>query len=272
MNHNDMTRFVWEQRRPAALFLALWTAFAAMEVAKDSYMGGSVSWGSSYGRYIAQAAFIYCPWFLISLGIGWLVRCRPQYLESIKGYGTHALLAVAIGLLHLLVIVTSFWIFYPRYVLHSSVTAVFVEQALSWFHFEVLVYFAVLFTWRAIFQHQIATAKGRTSYRQKIVGKIDGEVHIASPDLVDWIEAADNYAVAHAGERSIKVRETLNSLASRLDQYQFVRVHRSAIVNLARVRHFEGPKLVMTNGNHVVCSRSGKKALRQLLSELSGRS
>ncbi|HJU65121.1 MAG TPA: LytTR family DNA-binding domain-containing protein, partial [Gemmatimonadaceae bacterium] len=50
-----------------------------------------------------------------------------------------------------------------------------------------------------------------------------------------WIEADDYYAAVHARGRRYLIRESLSSLEERLDRTQFVRVHRSAIVNLAQV-------------------------------------
>ncbi len=72
--------------------------------------------------------------------------------------------------------------------------------------------------------------------------------------------------VAYSDERTITIRETMKSLESRLDEKRFVRVHRSALINVDRLCCFEGANLVMTNGDRVACSRSGKKILKQLLS------
>ena len=52
---------------------------------------------------------------------------------------------------------------------------------------------------------------------------------------VDWIEAANNYAVLHCGSVDHVFGETLTSLESKLDPGKFVRVHRSTIVNAARI-------------------------------------
>ena len=56
---------------------------------------------------------------------------------------------------------------------------------------------------------------------------------------IDWIEARGDYARIHRGGRSDLVRESLSSLEGRLGPARFVRIHRSAIVNLARVREFK---------------------------------
>jgi two-component system LytT family response regulator len=56
---------------------------------------------------------------------------------------------------------------------------------------------------------------------------------------VDWIEGADYYAKLHVGPRAHLIRESLASLEQRLDAARFLRVHRSAILNLTRVRAVE---------------------------------
>jgi two-component system LytT family response regulator len=53
---------------------------------------------------------------------------------------------------------------------------------------------------------------------------------------VDWIEAADYYTCLHVGRRSHLLRRSLATLARELDPTTFVRIHRSTIVNVARVR------------------------------------
>ena len=65
---------------------------------------------------------------------------------------------------------------------------------------------------------------------------------------VDWIEAAGNYANLHVGKRSMLIRQTMKSLEERLDPEQFMRIHRSSIVNIARIKDVQA----MFNGDHEV--------------------
>jgi two-component system, LytTR family, response regulator len=64
---------------------------------------------------------------------------------------------------------------------------------------------------------------------------------------IDWIEAADYYAELHIGGRTLLHRETMQHLEARLDPDQFVRVHRSAIVNQRRIKELrrEGRELLV---------------------------
>jgi two-component system LytT family response regulator len=76
---------------------------------------------------------------------------------------------------------------------------------------------------------------------------------------VDWIEAQDYYAAIHALGRRYLVRESLNDLEIRLDPAQFIRVHRSAIVRVDRIRELtttEGVmQAVLRDGSRVSVSR-----------------
>jgi two-component system LytT family response regulator len=80
-------------------------------------------------------------------------------------------------------------------------------------------------------------------------------------DQIDWIEADDYYAKLHVAGRTYLLRETMQSLASRLDPKRFVRTHRSAIVNLDRIAtlqpYFRGAHvLTLKDGTQVTLSRS----------------
>jgi len=58
-------------------------------------------------------------------------------------------------------------------------------------------------------------------------------------DEIDWIETADEYAQVHAQGKKHLLRTTMNALEQRLDPEKFVRLHRSTIVNLARVKELQ---------------------------------
>lgn len=77
---------------------------------------------------------------------------------------------------------------------------------------------------------------------------------------IDWIEAQDYCVLVHAGRASHLLRESIRTLAERLAPHQFVRVHRSALVNLARVRELRRPPqgewiLVLHGGVELPVSR-----------------
>jgi two-component system LytT family response regulator len=75
-----------------------------------------------------------------------------------------------------------------------------------------------------------------------------GRTYFVAVDSIDWIEGADYYVKLHVSGRVHLLREPLRSLAQRLDPARFARVHRSAIVNLSRIREIR----MSGNGDHTL--------------------
>lgn len=87
---------------------------------------------------------------------------------------------------------------------------------------------------------------------------------------VDWIEAARNYVRLHVGSQQHVVRLSLQALVRRLDPAQFVRIHRSAVVNLDRVREVQSwvggeYVAVLADGQQLRVSRGFRDALLALM-------
>lgn len=104
----------------------------------------------------------------------------------------------------------------------------------------------------------------------RIAIKSDGRIVLLKVEEIDWIEAADNYAVLHVGKDNHVVRETMNSLEARLDPGQFLRINRSTIVSIDCIRDleplFHGEYSVrLKDGTKLTCSRSYRDRLRQFL-------
>jgi len=91
---------------------------------------------------------------------------------------------------------------------------------------------------QARMQKLIAEATGR-AYATRLMVKHHGRVVFLQIRDVDWIKALANYVELHVGAQTYMIRETLNSLESRLDPDLFARVHRSVIVNLDRIKELQ---------------------------------
>lgn len=106
---------------------------------------------------------------------------------------------------------------------------------------------------------------GAAPYLSRLVVKSGGRIIFLDVDEVDWIEAADYYVRLHAGGKSHLLRERMATLETKLDPARFARIHRSAIVNLDRVRElqpwFRGQHMViLKDGTRLTLSR-GRRAL-----------
>jgi two-component system LytT family response regulator len=92
---------------------------------------------------------------------------------------------------------------------------------------------------------------------------------VIDPAEIDWIQAEDYYAAVYALGRRHLIRESLASLEQRLDPRQFVRVHRSALVRLDRVRELRsepvGSTLVLRDGTRIPVSRRRRERVAALI-------
>ena len=100
--------------------------------------------------------------------------------------------------------------------------------------------------------------------------RTEGRVHVLDLADVDWIGAADNYVTLHAGPREYLIRDTMGRLERELDPDRFVRVHRSSIVQIDRVREllpdFHGDfTLVLKTGTKLTLSRGYRAKLEAVL-------
>jgi two-component system LytT family response regulator len=87
---------------------------------------------------------------------------------------------------------------------------------------------------------------------------------------IDWLDAEGNYVRLQTGETSHLVRETMKGVEARLDPAQFVRIHRSAIVAIDKIRSIEAREhgeyiVTMATGLRLVSSRGYTERVRQLL-------
>ena len=102
-----------------------------------------------------------------------------------------------------------------------------------------------------------------------LVKKLGREFLVRVEDI-DWIESSANYVNLHVGERVYPLRETMAGIEQKLAPRGFVRVHRSAIVNLDRVREIEpfdtgDARAHLSTGRTVPVSRRYRQELRERL-------
>jgi two-component system, LytTR family, response regulator len=107
-------------------------------------------------------------------------------------------------------------------------------------------------------------------YLTRFVVRCGGRLRLIDISQVDWIEAADNYVVLHAGTTAYTVRETMSRLADELDPERFVRVHRSTIVQIDRIVEllptFHGDfVIVLHDGTRLNMSRSYREQVEAIL-------
>jgi two-component system LytT family response regulator len=112
----------------------------------------------------------------------------------------------------------------------------------------------------------------RLSIKSGKSGK-SGRIIFLDVGEIDWIEAADNYVQVHAGREAHLLHATMSSLESKLDPDKFLRIHRSAIVNLGRIKElhplFHGEyQIILKNGARLTSGRGYRENLQKLLDNL----
>ena len=101
---------------------------------------------------------------------------------------------------------------------------------------------------------------------QRFLTKSGNTASVVTVSDIEWIEAADYYVCLHAGGKRHLLRESIRALETRLDPKKFIRVHRSAIVNLDHVReiHRDGQSegwVLLSTGVRVRLNRNGWRKL-----------
>jgi two-component system LytT family response regulator len=101
------------------------------------------------------------------------------------------------------------------------------------------------------------SAANRKTYLTRLTVRTDDKVVVIKIGDIDSIESAGNYVAVNVAKESHILRETLNALETQLDPENFLRVSRSAIVNLDRVRELQP----MFRGEHIIVLQNGKRIL-----------
>ncbi|MCI0417982.1 MAG: LytTR family DNA-binding domain-containing protein [Acidobacteria bacterium] len=112
--------------------------------------------------------------------------------------------------------------------------------------------------------------KPKPKHPERLVIKTGGRVSFLKTAEIDWIESEGNYVRLHVGKETHLLRETLNQMEERLDPDQFLRIHRSTIVNLDRIKElqpwFHGEyRVLLQDGTQLLLSRKYREKLRDLL-------
>jgi two-component system LytT family response regulator len=130
-------------------------------------------------------------------------------------------------------------------------------------------------TERADFQTRmtdfLANVAAPSRKEDRIVVKVDGRMILLNASEIDWIEAVGDYVKVHAGLEGHLMRATMAEMERRLGPEGFVRIHRSRLVNLDRVRElrplFQGESMVvMKNGDKLPGNRTCVKTIQERLS------
>lgn len=92
-------------------------------------------------------------------------------------------------------------------------------------------------------------------YPERLIVKSSGRVFFVRTEEIDWVEASGNYVKIHTKSEAHLLRESMKNMESKLDPKIFVRIHRSAIVNIDRIKELEP----WFHGEYIVIMRDGTR-------------
>lgn len=110
---------------------------------------------------------------------------------------------------------------------------------------------------------------------ERILFKTRDGLKFIEVEGIDWIEGTDYYVNLHCGSKSHLYRESLKSLLTKLPSMRFVRVHKSAIVNLKSIERISTESrsdmyVILKSGQSIKVSRRRRKMLMELFEEKFG--
>lgn len=102
--------------------------------------------------------------------------------------------------------------------------------------------------------------------------KSGGRIYFLKTEEIDWVEGAGDYLTLHSGSQTHLIRETMGNFHAKLDPQKFLRIHRSTIVNIERIKDirplYKGDYMItLTSGISLKASRGYRHELRPLLDE-----
>jgi two-component system LytT family response regulator len=111
----------------------------------------------------------------------------------------------------------------------------------------------------------------RPVYLSRIAVRGAGATSFVDAEAVDWLQAAENYVELHVGPDCYLVEGTMMAIEKRLDPARFVRIHRSVVVNAARIRavHFASHSeylVTLISGVQLRSGRTYRDAVQRLIS------
>ena len=92
-------------------------------------------------------------------------------------------------------------------------------------------------------------------YPERLIVKSSGRVFFVRTEEIDWVEASGNYVKIHTKNEAHLLRESMKNMEAKLDPKTFVRIHRSAIVNIDRIKELEP----WFHGEYIVIMRDGTR-------------
>ena len=253
--------------------LGFWTLLgvvtsAQLYFAHRRFGAEPLTWGQAFGTGLA---FWYL-WGLAAPAVAWLGRrFQVDRANFSRHFFIHLGASLDWALVQLIGVVVVEEALHVATARPYAFTATLVDDFTLFYHWNVLIYWAIVSVVHALDYHGVVEAHAQSAApevglaERLLVADNGRSVFVRTAD-VEWVEAARNYVRLHQGARAYLLRMTLAALETQLDRRRFRRVGRSALVNLDRVREiqpwFHGDAIaVLESGARVTVSRRYRQNL-----------
>ncbi|NCF14274.1 MAG: hypothetical protein GWP62_03125 [Gammaproteobacteria bacterium] len=223
----------------------------------------------SFFPVLGWQLLVWLPWIGYYYIVRYLVRRLGTYQDAtLPGLLLHVLAALLIATTHLV----WFWQisshFSPFLGAPYTRFGAYAFFFVFWFLIDLLLYWAVLA--RPETDHDAEEEPASTAMTERFAVRTGRSQHLVRTADIRWIEAQGYYAALHTDGGSFLLRRSLTRLEDELDPDDFIRIHRSTIVNIKEVRGLKmndsgSCSVVLTDGTHRSASRSGQRKLRSVL-------
>lgn len=272
------------------VIVGLWataTVLSALQIyLREAARGLSAPWG----EVLVANALAWLPWLAIAPVGLWLERRFPvPGLRTGRHLAIHIAVAIMVSLTFLLYLA----FFHATYLegrgtplSSAALYSEYAEKLGQHFLVAMMLYSAIVLggfgyrTWSGFRDERSRTAglaaraealkaASTAVNHEPLIARSVGEMERVDPCDVDWIESWGNYARLHVGDRKVLIRRTLTSLADELAVAGFLRVHRSAIVNVGRVAKIRSgahgdATVELNSGQCIKVSRTYRQTLEDL--------
>ncbi len=238
-------------RRPDWRLVALWAAALGLSLVARTWTLMSdaerARFAMSWAEALTLEATSHAVIFALLPAIYWAHRRWPL-MAGWRNLVVHALGSVVFCVAHVVAMVALRLALYPLIVGRAYQYRGIVDQLLYEYGKDVVTY-AILSAGTIAFAQFLVRREEEKPpeppppppvepLERFAVRKKGKEILLDAGDIA-WIEAAGNYAILHVGGQTYEVRSSLTKLEGELDPRRFVRVHKSYMVNISRVREVE---------------------------------
>ncbi len=258
------------------VIFAFWNAFAVFDFLQTLYITLGNGTPFYWPKALACLLLIFNLWGIFSIFVIRLGRkFRIDGPDKLKHIILHLACSATIALVHLALVPLIWKLFSFGHATDNPFWDAYLQLASKWFDVEILMYWSIL---GISYAFEYYSNKGKTetpeisnygtgNWPERIAVKSNGSTYFLKIKDIEWIEAADYYVQIHANGNSHLLRETMKEIQRKLNPKEFLRIHRSTIVNIDRIKKLDPlyngeTAVILHNGIQLKLSRRRKKTLQ----------